>query len=443
MFQKSSLPASQSEDIVSSSVGRIRAALVARELSPVELVREALARIERDEPKLHAWVQVDAEAALAAARVVDVDAAPLAGIPFGAKDVFDIRGFPTRYGTTWMADEPAARFDAWCVAAMRAAGAIPLGKLQTTAFAFSDPAPTRNPWNAERTPGGSSAGSGAAVGARQIPFAFGTQTGGSTLRPAAYCGAVGFKPTFGAIPTAGMSMLAPTFDHVGIICRDVASATALFGVFDPLVANGSAPPAPRILVAAGFHDEIARPAVLSVLDGAIARLANGGARIARAPLPAELDAAHGCWRSILAYEAQANLAAAVGHRPIGPLLRALLEERTDAPSYREAQLLRLRLRPAVEAIFERYDVIALPAAGPVPDLTTTGTEQQAFLRPWTFFGTPSIALPAGFAPDGMPVGLQLVAKRGDDARLLAIARWAETAIDCVNPGPRDRLERDG
>jgi Asp-tRNA(Asn)/Glu-tRNA(Gln) amidotransferase A subunit family amidase len=438
---RASLAADASEDIVSGSIRRMRAALIAHEISPAELITEVLARARRDEPKLHAWVQIDHEGALDAARAVDVNAGPLAGIPFGAKDVFDVRGLRTQYGTRWMTDEPPARFDAWCVAAMRAAGAIPLGKLQTTPFAFSDPAPTRNPWNTQRTPGGSSAGSGAAVGARQIPFAFATQTGGSTLRPAAYCGAVGFKPTFGAIPTAGMSRLAPTFDHVGIICRDAEDATTLFGIFDPSVANVPAPAVPRLLMAVGFHDEITGGELRLTLDAAVARLARAGATIVRGPLPADLDAVHTCWRTICAYEARATLAETVRDRPLGPLLRSLLDEGCDATAYREAQLLRLRLLPKIEALFERYDAIALPAAGPVPDLTTTGAEQLAFLLPWSFFGMPSISLPAGFTADGMPVGLQLVAKRGDDACLLAIARWAESAIEFANPGPRAMLDR--
>ncbi|HYZ15127.1 MAG TPA: amidase [Candidatus Acidoferrum sp.] len=430
-----------SEDIVSGSIRRMREALIAREISPVELVSEALARVRRDEPKLRAWVEVDAESALAAAREVDVESGPLAGIPFGAKDVIDVRGFATRYGTRWMSGDPPARFDAWCVAAMRAAGAIPLGKLETTPFAFSDPAPTRNPWNTLRTPGGSSAGSGAAVGARQIPFAFATQTGGSTLRPAAYCGAVGFKPTFGAIPTAGVSRLAPTFDHVGIICRDADDATTLFGLFDPSVANVPAPAVPRLLMAVGFHEEIAGIEIRMILETAAARLSRAGATIIRGPLPADLDAAHTCWRTICAYEARANLAESLRDQPLSPLLRALLDEACDAASYREAQLQRLRLRPKIDALFERYDAIVLPAAGPVPDVTTTGTEHQAFLRPWSFFGMPSISLPVEFDADGMPVGLQIVAKRGDDACLLAIARWAESAIEFANPGPRRLLDR--
>lgn len=414
------------EERAQPSIASMRAALRAREISPVELVTEALARVARDEPALAAWAHIDAEGALAQARSVDVDAAPLAGVPFGVKDIIDVRGLPTRCGTSWMPPHPA-RLDAWCVAAMRAAGAIPLGKLHTTAFAYIDPAPTRNPWNTDRSPGGSSAGAGAAVGARQIGFAYGTQTGGSTLRPAAYCGVVGFKPTFGRIPTSGVAPMSPSLDHVGVICADATDATLLFSVFDPGVAAAPMPAAPRIFAPTAFHDDLAGGDVLALVDGVLQRLAAAGGSVARGALPFASDEIAACWDTITAYEAHAALAAFVGDHPIGPFLTDLLARgaATSTATYREAQLRRNALRAAMEDAFAAYDLIVLPTAGPVPDPSTTGS--AAFLQPWSMFGYPAISLPAGRTPDGMPAGVQLVGKRGSDGTLLALARWAEAA----------------
>lgn len=411
-------------DRTTPTIAQLRAALVARDLSPVELVTEALARIEHDEPTIAAWVQVDAEAALARARTIDVDVHPLGGIPFGVKDIIDVRGLPTRCGTTWLAARPAA-IDAWCVTAVRAAGAIPLGKLHTTAFAFVDPAPTRNPWNPARSPGGSSAGSGAAVGARQIPFAFGTQTGGSVLRPAAYCGAVGFKPTFGTIATAGVAPLAPSIDHVGIICQSAEDATLLFSVFDPSAAAAEVPRAPRVFAPVDVVANAAHGDVLTLVEEAIEDLAEAGAVVTRGALPFAIDEIASCWDTITAYEAYAGLAALVAGEPIGPMLADLIARgsATTPEHYDAAQRRRRALRDVMDAAFAAYDVIALPTAGPVPAPHTTGSAE--YLQPWSLFGYPAVTLRAGLTPEGMPAGVQLVGKRGADAALLAVARWAE------------------
>jgi Asp-tRNA(Asn)/Glu-tRNA(Gln) amidotransferase A subunit family amidase len=229
-------------------------------------------------------------------------------------------------------------------------------------------------------------------------------------------------------------------DHVGLICRDAGDAAALLAVFDPSVAAVEMSGPPRILAAIDLRDDIAGSDVRATIDAAIARLAGAGAGVVHRALPAAFDEVEACWETLCAYEAHASLAVALRDQPVGPLLARLIEHGAtiDAAAYRAAQVHRATLRSTFDGVLAATDVIALPAAGPVPDPSTTGS--AVFLQPWTLFGNPAISLPAGFTADGMPVGLQLVAKRGDDARLLAIARWAEAAIGLENPGPRTRLE---
>ncbi len=424
-------------DLPFGSIHALRDALVARRISALEAVDAVFARIERDEPKLAAWVELDRECARRAARTVDL-ALPLGGVPFGAKDVIDVRGLPTRYGVNLPASP--APFDAWCVAVVRRAGAIPLGKLHTTAFASSDPAPTRNPWDLSRTPGGSSSGSGAAVGARQIPFAFGTQTGGSTLRPAAFNGVVGFKPTWGTIPTAGVSMFAPSFDTVGIICRDAADAELLFGLYAPATVPAAEPSAPTLLDALDFRPDVSGPAVIATVSAALETLRAAGARAAREPLPASVGGCESGWLTMVEYEANAALAAVIEEHPAPPLVSRVVRDGSgvDFAAYRDARAAMLRMRDDFDALLARYDAVVMPAAGQVPGPQTTGS--AAFLRPWTTMGNPSIAIPVGFDDDGLPIGMQLIAKRGDDARLLALARWAQHTLGFEHDGPRARLD---
>src|SRR3989441_505848 len=216
-------------------------------LSPVALVEACLERIGALDATVQAWVHVDAKGALAAARLAEHAAVrgPLHGIPVAVKDIFDVAGLPTTAGAPPFAHRRPDE-DAASVALLRAAGAIVLGKTHTTQFAYRDPAPTRNPWSLAHTPGGSSSGSAAAVAARMVPLALGSQTVGSVLRPAAYCGVVGFKPTHGLVPTAGVIPLAWSLDHVGVFTREVADAAAAFAVLArrSVAAQPCGPPRP-------------------------------------------------------------------------------------------------------------------------------------------------------------------------------------------------------
>ena len=411
------------------TIAEIRAALVSGRTSPVDVVSAVLGRIERDDPALRAWVHVDAEGALAAARSVDVRQGPLAGVPFGVKDVIDVRGMPTRYGSPGAhARTPVS--DAWCVAVMRAAGAIPIGKLASTPFAFRDPpAATCNPWDLYRTPGGSSAGSAASVGARQVPFSFGTQTGGSTLRPAAYNGVVGLITTLGKIPTVGMCPLAPTLDRVGIMARTVADATTLLGAYDAAVLEAAAPGRVRIGFARSFQDSVIDAAVGAVIDRALARLV--GMDIEEIALPqAVLDGAV-AWENLMAFEIARLLPPSLGEEAGSASLAATLTRGAAIPfaTYTDALATRRRAQAEFDKLFARCDVIAHAAAGSPPDRSNTGHAQLALSWPPTALGLPAVTIPAGLTPEGWPVGLQLVGQRGKDGELLAVALAVERAID--------------
>jgi Asp-tRNA(Asn)/Glu-tRNA(Gln) amidotransferase A subunit family amidase len=400
-------------------------------------VREALATIAATDDRLRAWVEVDPGAA-DAARVVD-RTLPLAGVPFGVKDVIEMRGLPTRCGVDFLSDAPA-QYDAWCVGALRKAGAIPIGKTETTSFAFSShPAPTYNPWNAARTPGGSSAGSAAAVAAGHVPFALGTQTAGSTLRPASYNGVVGFKPTFGRVPTTGMWPLGPTCDHIGVIARTVADVEAVFAVldpaFDPLPQTAGA----RILCDVDFYRELTDESGRALLTSLAASLRAAGIDVRAGAPPRELTAAQAAWQSIVPFEANAMLGSLIAGTPGRPLLHERIAQgtATSPGAYKAAFRERARLRAFADGLFGEADALLTLTAGPVPTRETTGNQSTQIVRTWTLLGNPSISVPAGFTSDGMPAGVQVVARHGNDASLLALARRIEAVVGPL-PRPNDR-----
>jgi|SRR5665213_39485 len=422
------------------SIRDIRDALLLGRVSPAALVEHVLARIEREDPVLRAWAHVDAEQALATARSIDIASGPLAGVPFGVKDVIDVRGMPTRYGVASY-DSRAAPFDAWCVSAVRAAGAIPIGKLATTPFAYRDPpAPTRNPWDLARTPGGSSAGSAASVGARQIPFAFGTQTGGSTLRPAAYNGVVGLIATIGKIATTGVMPLAPTFDRVGILCSSAEDATTLLGIYDPSVADVSPACPLRIGYARTLQHPVIDPDVEATIDRALQR--PGVGRVFEIGLPETIAGADAHWEVLMAFETAGLLRATAANDGASPLLVEALARGASISheTYLNAQRFRARAQADFAKLFERCDVVAYATAGRPTERSTTGFEQVTLCWPATALGLPALSLPVGLTPDGLPVGMQLIVPWGKEGSLLAAARWLHGKIGFENPGPKALAE---
>jgi aspartyl-tRNA(Asn)/glutamyl-tRNA(Gln) amidotransferase subunit A len=438
------------------SVVEAAAAVRAGRLSAVELVESCLERIEALEPAVQAWVTVDRSGALDAARRLDAEAlagrarGPLHGVPVGLKDIIDAAGLKTTAGARGFADTVPAE-DAACVARLRAAGAVVLGKLQTTEFAFSDPAVTRNPWRPGRTPGGSSAGSAAAVAARMVPAALGTQTVGSVLRPAAFCGVVGFKPTYGRISRRGVVPLAWSLDHVGVLTRSVADAAVVAAAMwghDPRDPGSSRAPTPDVgpvlagppagpprlgLVGEPFRER-ATPEMRAHLEHLAETLAARGAHVEPVALPALMPALG----PAVAAVSRAEVGALHQDRlrrhadQYRPRIRAGIELGACIPAdvYLRAQRIRREVRRALLPLFLRHDALVLPAApGPAPDARTTG--DPAFNGPWTGLGVPTLALPTGLAADGLPLGTQLVGAPFDEVRLLRAARWVESAVGFV------------
>src|SRR5436309_11095996 len=315
-----------------TSLGVGEAAEVVRKgvLSPVELVDACLARIGALDGDLRAWAHVDAAGALAIARERESEAragrlrGPLHGIPVGVKDIFDVAGMPTTGGARSFAHTRPVT-DSAAVARIRAAGAIVLGKTVTTEFAYRDPAPTRNPWNHGHTPGGSSAGSAAAVATRMVPLALGSQTVGSVLRPAAYCGVVGFKGTHGLVPVAGVIPLAWSLDHVGVLARSVADVALAMSVLSGKDLEPSAVSAPRLALApellARASDEVA-----THIEAAADAFLRAGATVSKVELPPSFRGIHAAGLTVLEVEAAAYHAPWFGkHRDdYGPEMRSLV-----------------------------------------------------------------------------------------------------------------------
>ncbi|HEX9820839.1 MAG TPA: amidase [Methylomirabilota bacterium] len=404
--------------------------------SAVALTEACLDRVRALEPALQAWVHVDADGAVAAARERDAEAragrlrGPLHGVPVAIKDIFDVAGLPTTAGARAFAHTRPDR-DSGAVARLRAAGAIVLGKTHTTQFAYRDPAPTRNPWNPAHTPGGSSSGSAAAVAARMVPLAIGSQTVGSILRPAAFCGVVGFKGTHGLVPLDGVVPLAWSLDHAGPFTRSVPDAGIAMGVLagreiEPLEVDG-----PRLAVAPQLFER-AEPELRAHLKVVVERLAAAGARVSEVTLPPSFADIHAAGLMVLQVEAATYHEALFARHAddygsgMAELVRIGLTR--TGTEYVAANRRRLAFREAMTPLLMAHDALLSPTApGPAPaGLGWTG--DASLCAPWSSAGVPSITLPTGVAASGLPLALQLVQAPGASARLLGIATWCERSI---------------
>ena len=416
------------------------AALIrAGRLSPVALVEAALQRIDALDGDVRAWVCVDREGARAAAAEREAEAregrirGALHGVPVGVKDIFDVAGMATTAGAAPFAHRLATE-DAAAVARLRQTGAVVLGKTVTTEFAFLDPADTRNPWSLRHSPGGSSSGSAAAVAARMVPLAIGSQTIGSTVRPAGYCGVVGFKPAFGTIDRRGMTPLASSLDHVGIFCRSVADAALAFEILAtrapsaaPLPADNTRPPDLGVLrpLLATADPEVARH--FDALAGVLRR---AGAVVEDVDLPAGHEGFYEAGLVVLQTEAaRVHAEQFAAHRDeYRPKIRELIEAglQVTPAEYEQAQEHRRRFTEAMAELLGEVDALLSPVAdSPAPEgLASTGN--PALCAPATFTGFPAIALPSGLAGNGLPLAIQLVS--ATDTRLLATAAWCEAQL---------------
>jgi Asp-tRNA(Asn)/Glu-tRNA(Gln) amidotransferase A subunit family amidase len=445
-----------------SALGLRQAADDIREgrITSVELVSDCLARIREADADVEAWAFLDPEHAMRQAEAADdwrrhgKATGPLHGVPIGVKDIFDTGDMPTELGSPlWAGRTP--RRDAAAVARLRAAGAVIIGKTVTTEYAYFHPGKTKNPHDAARTPGGSSSGSAAAVAASMVPGAIGSQTNGSVIRPAAFCGVVGFKPTHGLIPRSGALILSRTLDHVGTFTRSVEDAALLaetLAGFDeddadtrplarPPLASvaSSAPPLPPrfafVKTPAWTHVEQDAAKAFPELVAAL------GDKASEIEIGESFAAAIDMHRTVMEVEMAHNLHRDYeqGAEQLSSRLRQLIERgrQARAVDYLTAVASRERLYAALDPIFDEYDAILTPAApGEAPrGLESTGN--PVFCTIWTYLGTPAVSLPLLEGQSGMPLGVQLVGRRGNDARLLRTAHWL---VKTLKSGARSRTK---
>ena len=408
-------------------------------------------RITALEPRIQAWEWFDASRAMAEAEeraggiLGDL---PLFGIPVGVKDIIATRGIPTRYGSRIFASNVPVT-SAWIVRRLEALGGLVMGKTVTTEFAFRQPGKTRNPWNTAFSPGGSSSGSAAAVAAGFVPIAIGTQTLGSVIRPAAFCGVVGYKPTFGAISRTGIHPFSATLDTVGVFARSVADA-AWFGAclmgpdlrdevtqtrgpekilrvpLEPLAT------APRLAVVRTPKWHLASEAQKANFDASLQKLAGAGAPIREVHLPKLFDDAWETVMTILAHDAvRSFMLIESRHRiRLSPHLIELLDRghQVTPEQYSRARNRREEYREWLDKLFERNDaIVTIPATGEAPEgLSNTG--DATFCSLWTQTGLPAVTIPSGRGPRGLPSGLQVVGRYREDERALQVAAWCESVI---------------
>jgi Asp-tRNA(Asn)/Glu-tRNA(Gln) amidotransferase A subunit family amidase len=430
-------------------VSAVDAARLIREgtVSSEELVEACLARVREREPDVQAWAFLDPGHALAQARAADEwrregqPLGPLHGVPVGVKDIIDTADMPTENGSVLHAGRTPSR-DAAVVAMLRAAGAVVMGKTVTTEFAGRAPGPTRNPHRASHTPGGSSSGSAAAVAAGMVPLALGSQTGGSTIRPASFCGVYGFKPTRGLMPRQGMLRLSQTLDHVGLFARAIEDLALLA---EQLVGEEEGDPESRPRARIPYREIAGAEPPLAPMFGFVktsfwgrvaddAKAAFGeltdhlGDRVEEVELSdAAAEASH--WhRTIMEAEMAANLRAEWdgGRDYLSAPLRARLEAGRAVPAveYLGALTRIPQLNESLGELFaQRYDALLTPAApGTAPEgLQSTG--DPTFCTLWTLTGMPALSVPLLEGANGLPLGVQVVGPRHGDARLLRTVRW--------------------
>ena len=411
------------------------AALRGAPMGAEALAEVFLARCAEREPLVGAWAWLDPDQLRAAANAAAAQPrrGPLHGLPVGVKDVIDTVDMPTAYGSPiYAGHRPAA--DAACVALLRRTGAVVMGKTETTEFAALAPARTVNPHHPAHTPGGSSSGSAAAVADGMVWAALGTQTGGSIIRPASFCGCVGYKPTFGTINTAGLKPFSASTDTIGVFTARVRDAAWLVSelVGWPGLRSRTAPARPpRLALCRTVQADLATPAAHAGLESAAALARKAGAQVTDCELPAGCDALWAAGMTILTAEAQQAFAFELETRPelLSTTLRELLGgEPVPRADYLAAQRVALECRQAVREMFGQYDaVLTFSSTGEAP-LGLASTGSAVFNHPWSLLHLPCVNIPGLVGPTGLPIGVQLVGAWQADASLLAHAGWLEDVL---------------
>lgn len=435
------------------SLSEMAAQIKEGKLSPATLMEAVLRRIDSLEPSLKAWVTLDHQRALAEAQQChdeiqrNISRGPLHGVPVGVKDIYYTAGMKTTAGSKIFKDF-IPPYDATAVARLKRAGAIILGKTATTEFAAMDPAPTRNPWNLGHTPGGSSSGSAAAVAARMCPAALGSQTGGSILRPAAYCGVVGLKPTYGRISRHGVFPLSWSLDHVGFLTRSVEDAALLLGVLagrdpeDPTSSPAavpeyiqtmkSIPKPPRIGFVRTFYQEKSEEKVWRHTEDTLRKLENAGGRVEEVKMPDCYSIVHDAHAIIFRVEIASFHEKLFAQHPdqYGPKIRQLVEIGLLIPAveYLHARKIQRQFRREMEEVMLPFDCLLTPSVSSAAPQGLSSTGNAWFQVPWSFSGQPTISIPTGLNDEGLPLGIQLVGSAYQEEKLLAAAWWCEKVI---------------
>ncbi len=417
-------------------------------LTPSQLLEDVLDRIENIEPRVGAWVTLDIDGAKREAERLTAEAdegeyrGPLHGIPVGVKDIFYTAGLRTTMGSPIYKDFVPLR-DAESVSLLKGAGAFVLGKTETTEFALADPARTRNPWNLGHTPGGSSSGSAAAVSSGMCPTALGSQTGGSVIRPASFCGIVGFKPTYGSISVEGVYPLSWSLDHVGFFTRTVEDCAIMLNVLrkeheETIALEPTQSPTLGLLT--GYFRENADRSVWEGHEEVLGKLQDAGATVREVQLPKVFKLVHAAHRVIMASEAasahEVNFKERFADYRIN--LKGLIASGQIVPAttYMRAQRIRTLFMEETREMLRGLDCVVTPSAPTSALLGLDSTGSPAFNAPWSFCGFPAITLPSGITKKGLPLGLQLVGVPYAERDLLLHASWCESVLD-FGEGPRD------
>ena len=405
--------------------------LATREITAQALLADCIERIREREPVVHAWTHLDFDGAMKRARQLDAMPATglLHGLPIAVKDLFDTFDMPTRSGSPiYEHHRPSA--DAASVAMMRAAGAVVVGKTVTTEFATFHPGPTCNPHDPRHTPGGSSSGSAAAVADYMVPLAFGTQTAGSIVRPAAYCGAVGYKPTYGTVCRVGVKMISDTLDTVGGFGRtvpDVALFVAALSGRDDWVIREGARGAPRIGVCRTYEWDRAQPETVALFEDVERRLRESGAVVRNVVLPTEFAGLAAAQTAIMVREVAQSLSyERYAHRDLlSAEMIAMIEAglAVSNEQYDAARSLARQCRAMLPQVLERLDVLVAPSTQGEAPAGIAATGDPVFNRIWTLLRVPCVHLPLARGPRGLPLGITVAGRIGGDRDTLLAADW--------------------
>ncbi len=401
------------------------------ELTPRMLAESLLERLADIEPMIHAWVTIDGEKVLREAEKAETNSR-LHGVPIGIKDIYYTAGMRTTMGSPIFNDF-IPETDAWIVKRIKEEGAIVLGKTETTEFAVHDPAPTRNPWNTNHTPGGSSSGSAAAVASGMCPAAFGSQTGGSVIRPASYCGIVGVKPTYDLLSREGIYPLSWSLDHVGYMTRTVEDAHLLLGA---LTGNQKKwvkrEKPPRIGMLGGYFKENASEQVWTGFEKTAAKLWGEGADIINAELPQSFSHAPDVHRIIMSVETAAVHEDLFRMRrdEYGEYIQGFISSGLLVPAtvYLRAQRIRAEIIEDIIRVISEYDCVICPSTVDTAPKGLEWTGSPAFNAPWSLTGLPSITVPMGLSEEKLPLGLQIIGLPYSEWETLSIAGWCEEKL---------------